>query len=133
MEREAAAKPEPTAEEAEAMRKAAELAEARLKGDEERTKILSAAEESRKARDAEQLKADWNELDEDKSGYLDKSEIKRVLLRMGRADDIDDVMKEVDANGSMQRLEAHVFIHCMTANGFVIACSNLTFLCNRVF
>ena len=110
-EREAAAAPAPTAEEAEAIRKADELAEARLKGDEEKVQMLEAAEESRQARIADELAEIWKKVDLDGSGSLDSSEIKRVLLRMGRADDIDDVMREVDKNGSTAHARTPTRLH----------------------
>ena len=107
LEREAAAKPQPTAEEAEAMRKAAERAEARQREDREKFEMLAAAEEARKILLVDQLKAVWTEFDQDKSGTLDASEIKRVLLRVGRTDDIDDVMRQVDKDGSTCCLSVH--------------------------
>ncbi len=103
LERETASRPEPTAEEVAAALQAAELTEARQRGDKEKIKILKAAEEDRKTRQADQLKKVWDELDQDNSGTLDASEIKRVLLRMGRTEDPNEVLKEVDRNSSTYR------------------------------
>jgi Ca2+-binding EF-hand superfamily protein len=42
----------------------------------------------------------WKDVDKDGSGELDAGELKVVLLRMGRQDDIAHVMKQVDSDNS---------------------------------
>ena len=62
--------------------------------------MMEEAELARQERQAEQLQKTWDEVDEDGSGNLDADELKKVLLRMGRSDTIDEVMKEIDKNGT---------------------------------
>ena len=58
------------------------------------------AEEERQRQLQERLEHIWKKVDKDRSGALDAGELKTVLVRMGRLDDIADVMQQVDADNS---------------------------------
>ena len=58
------------------------------------------AEEERQRQLQERLEHIWKKVDKDRSGALDAAELKTVLVRMGRLDDIADVMAQVDTDNS---------------------------------
>jgi Ca2+-binding EF-hand superfamily protein len=81
---------------------ALDMEEARAQREAEEAARL--AEEERVRAQDEQLERVWKEVDKDGSGELDAGELKVVLLRMGRNDDIDVVMKDVDKDGRYEDL-----------------------------